>query len=333
MKADIAAPSRLVNLKRLTEVPSGIEETAQGVTLGALTRLVDLETNPMIQQRYPLLAEAAAVAATPQLRNMATLGGNLLQRPRCWYFRHPHLHCWLKGGEACPAYEGENQLHALFGGGPCYAVHPSDIAPALLALDAVVLLRGRGGEHALPLAEFFAVPVAERRIETVARSDELLLAVHIPSLPDGTYSTYLKAMDRKVWAFALVGVAVMLRLGTEEGPSGPAPTQSRQEGPSGPAPTQSRQEGPSGPAPTQAHQPRIEAARLVLSGVAAIPWRAMAAERVLIGQEVSNALFARAAEVALSTAEPLQQNAYKIPLAQALIRRGLATLTARATTG
>jgi xanthine dehydrogenase YagS FAD-binding subunit len=296
MKADIAAPSHLVNLKRLTEVPGGIEETAQGVTLGALTRLVDLETNPLIQQRYPLLAEAAAVAATPQLRNMATLGGNLLQRPRCWYFRHPHLHCWLKGGEACPAYEGENQLHALFGGGPCYAVHPSDIAPVLLALDATVLLRGRDGERTLPLAQFFAVPVAERRTETVTRSDEILLAVHIPALPGGTYSTYLKAMDRKVWAFALVGVAAVLRLSTEA-------------------------------------EQRIEAARLVLSGVAPIPWRAVAAEQVLIGHEVSDALFARAAEAALTAAKPLQQNAYKVPLARALIRRGLTTLTAGATTG
>jgi xanthine dehydrogenase YagS FAD-binding subunit len=293
MKADIAAPSRLVNLKRLTEVPSGIEETARGVTLGALTPLVDLETNPMIQQRYPVLAEAAAVAATPQLRNMATLGGNLLQRPRCWYFRHPHFPCWLKGGDACPAYAGENQLHALFGGGPCYAVHPSDIAPALLALDAVVLLRGRHGERTLPLAEFFTAPVAERRTETVVLSDEILLAVHLPSLPDGTRSTYLKAMDRKVWAFALVGVAVVLRLDAEE--------------------------------------QRIEAARLVLSGVAPIPWRLMAAEQALIRSRVSDALFARAAEVALAAAEPLPQNAYKIPLAQALIRRGLAALTARAT--
>ena len=296
MKADIAAPSRLVNLKHLTEVPSGIEETAQGVTLGALTRLVDLETNPMIQQRYPVLAEAAAVAATPQLRNMATLGGNLLQRPRCWYFRHPHFPCWLKGGQVCPAYEGENQLHALFGGGPCYAVHPSDIAPALLALEAAVLLRGRDGERTLPLAEFFAAPVAERRTETVVQSDEILLAVQLPTLPDGTRSTYLKAMDRKVWAFALVGVAAVLRLGTEK-------------------------------------EQRIEAVHLVLSGVAPIPWRAMAAEQILIGAKVSDALFARTAEVALSAAEPLPQNAYKIPLAKALIRRGLAALTARATTG
>jgi xanthine dehydrogenase YagS FAD-binding subunit len=227
---------------------------------------------------------------------MATLGGNLLQRPRCWYFRHAHLPCWLKGGAVCPAYEGENQFHALFGGGPCYAVHPSDIAPVLLALDATVLLQGRKGQRSLSLAEFFAAPVAERRTETVTRSDELLLAVHLPSLPEGTHSTYLKAMDRKVWAFALVGVAAMLRLNTQEGQW-------------------------------------IEAARLVLSGVAPIPWRATAAEQMLVGARADDALFARAAELALRAAEPLPHNAYKVPLAKALIRRGLATLMARATSG
>src|SRR5919202_5035793 len=157
MKADVAAPSRLVNIKHLAELPGGVEDTGQGLILGALTTLTEMETSPVVKQRYPLLAEAAAVAATPQLRNMATVGGNLLQRPRCWYFRNPRFHCWLKGGEDCPAREGENQFHALLGGGPCYAVHPSDLAPALLALEAELQLRGTGGERRLSLAEFFAL--------------------------------------------------------------------------------------------------------------------------------------------------------------------------------
>lgn len=290
MKTDIMAPSRLVNLKRLAGVPSGIAETDQGLTLGALTPLTELEMHPIIRRHYPLLAQAAAVAATPQLRNMATLGGNLLQRPRCWYFRNPRLHCWLKGGETCPAYTGENALHALFGDGPCYAVHPSDIAPALLALDAEVRLRGQNEERVLPLAELFALPVAEQRTETVVRGDELLLSVRLPPLPDGTRSTYLKAMDRQVWAFALVGVAAVVRVG-----NGAA-----------------RQ---------------IEDARLILSGVAPIPWRAVAAEGELMGAEVNTALFVRAAEAALAGATPLQHNAYKLPLARVLIQRALATLT------
>src|SRR5438046_809777 len=184
MMADIAAPSRLVNLKRLSEIPSGIEETAQGVTLGALTPLVAIEMHPLLQRRYPLLAEAAALAATPQLRNMATLGGNLLQRPRCWYFRNPRFHCWLKGGDECQAREGENQHHAIFDRSPCVAVPPSDIAPALLALEATVRLRGQHGERTLPLAKFFALPTDARRTETVVGSDEIVLAVQLPPLPN-----------------------------------------------------------------------------------------------------------------------------------------------------
>jgi xanthine dehydrogenase YagS FAD-binding subunit len=287
MKADIAAPSQLVDIKRLPELPSGIEDTSQGVTLGTLTTLAEIETHPVIKQRYPLLAQAAAVAATPQLRNMATLGGNLLQRPRCWYFRSHLLHCWLKGGTACPAHDGQNQFHALLGGGPCYAVHPSDLAPALLVLDAQVQLRGGEGIRAMPLAEFFSLPREHHRHETEIGRDELLLSVILPPLPTGTDTLFLKAMDRKVWAFALVAVAAAVRL-----------------------------EGR-----------RVADARLVLGGVAPIPWQASAAERELLGAEVSAELFARAAEAALSDAAPLQYNVYKVPLAKALIRQALTTLT------
>jgi xanthine dehydrogenase YagS FAD-binding subunit len=286
MKSDVAAPSRLLNIKRLAGLPSGIEDMAQGLTLGALTTLSDIETHPIIQQRYPLLAQAAAVAATPQLRNMATLGGNLLQRPRCWYFRSRLLPCWLKGGDDCPAHEGENQFHALFGGGPCYAVHPSDLAPALVALDAQVRLQGSGGTRTVPMAEFFALPTEGRRQETAIGRDELLLSVWLPPLPEGTRTVYLKAMDRQVWAFALVSVAAAVRL-----------------------------EGR-----------RVAEVRLVLGGVAPIPWRASAAERELRGAGVDDGVFARASEAALAGAEPLRQNGYKVSLAHALIRRALTIL-------
>jgi xanthine dehydrogenase YagS FAD-binding subunit len=287
MKADVAAPSHLVNIKHLSDLPSGIAETPQGLTLGGLTTLADIETHALIQQHYPLLAQAAAVAATPQLRNMATLGGNLLQRPRCWYFRSRLLHCWLKGGTECPACEGENQYHALFGGGPCYAVHPSDLAPALLALDAQVRLQGRGGARTLPIAEFFSLPTETRRHETEIGRHELLLSVLVPRSPDGTRSVYVKAMDRKMWAFALVAVAATVRL--------------------------------------EGHH--IADARLVLAGVSPIPWRAPAAERALCGAEASAELFARAAEAALAGAEPLRHNAYKVSLTKNLIRRALTTAT------
>ena len=164
MKAGIAAPERLVDIKRLHGLSRDIELTPDGMVLGALTPLAAIETHVSIQQHYPLLAEAAAVAATPQLRNMATLGGNLLQRPRCWYFRSPYFHCWLKGGDACPAVDGQNQHHALFGAGPCYAVHPSDLAPALLALEATVrIVRGHRG---IGVAVGGAIRAARRREAT-----------------------------------------------------------------------------------------------------------------------------------------------------------------------
>jgi xanthine dehydrogenase YagS FAD-binding subunit len=288
MKADIVTPSRLLDIKRVEGLESGIEETDQGLTLGALTTLTEIETHATINEHYPVLAEAAALAATPQLRNMATIGGNLLQRPRCWYFRNGDLNCWLKGGEDCPAYDGENQLHALFGGGPCYAVHPSDPASALLTLDAEVRVRGKSGERSLPLTQFFALPTADRRTETILEPDDLLISIRIPALPDGTRSTYLKAMERKVWAFALVGVAAALRREGNE----------------------------------------IIDARLTLSGVAPIPWRAHDAERELIGAEVREETFARAADAALAAAQPLAHNGYKLPFTRALIRRAFGTLAA-----
>lgn len=286
MKADITAPTRLVDIKRLVGLPGAIEITPEGLTLGALATLAELETDPLVRQHCPALAEAASAAATPPLRNMATLGGNLLQRPRCWYFRNPRFHCWLKGGDVCQARDGESQLHALFGDSPCVAVHPSDLATALVALDARVSLRGPGGERTLPLGDFFALPDDDRRTENTLGGDELVLAVTIPAA-NGTRSTYLKAMDRRAWSFALVGVVAAARV--VDG--------------------------------------RIAGARLVLGGVAPTPWRARAAEQVLIGAEASEALFARAATVALEGAAPLRDNAYKVPLAETLVRRALAAVT------
>lgn len=283
MKAELAAPERLLDVKRV--LPRAIAETAQGLEIGAATTLAEIEINGAIRSRYGALAQAAALAATPQLRNMATLGGNLLQRPRCWYFRNPHIACWLKGGEACPAREGENRLHAIFERGPCVAAHPSDIAPALVAFDAEVSVRGPRGESAMPLGRFLSPPAPERRTETLLRDDELVLGVRLPP-QQGWRSVYLKAMDRKAWAFALAGVAAVLGL------SGG----------------------------------KIVHARVVLCGVANVPWRAEAAERELLGREAGEASFEAAATAALQGASALRHNGYKMPLARSLVRRALKTL-------
>jgi xanthine dehydrogenase YagS FAD-binding subunit len=293
MKADLYAPRRLVDIKRLAELDNRIDEDPAGLTIGALTTLAQLEKDPRVLALCPALAEAAALAASPQLRHMATIGGNVLQRPRCWYFRNPRISCWLKGSDDCPARLGENQLHTLFDVSPCVAVHPSDPATALVALDASLRLRGAWGERDLPLADFFAPPTDNRRTETVIRGDELIVSLHIPTATPGALSTYLKAMDRKVWAFALVGVAAVVQLDGS----------------------------------------RIGDARIVLGGVAPVPWRAEAAERILAGAEVSDEVITRAAEAALEGAQPLAHNGYKVPLATALVRRALTALTATATLG
>jgi xanthine dehydrogenase YagS FAD-binding subunit len=293
MKADLYAPERLVDIKRLAELDNRIEEEPAGLTLGALTTLAQLEEDPRVRARCPALAEAAALAATPQLRHMATIGGNLLQRPRCWYFRNPRIPCWLKGGDDCPARAGENQLHALFDVSPCVAVHPSDLATALVALEASLRLRGASGVRELQVAELFAPPTDDRRTETVIQPDELIVSVHIPTAAAAAPSTYLKAMDRKVWAFALVSVAAVIVWDDR----------------------------------------RIDGARIVLGGVAPVPWRAEPAERVLCGSEATAEVISQAAEAALDGARPLAHNGYKLALAKALVRRALTELSTTASPG
>ena len=282
MKAGIAYPGQLIDIKRLPELDNTIAASPAGTRIGALTSLAQLDEDPLVRELHPALAEAAGLAASPQLRNMATIGGNLLQRPRCWYFRSDLVTCWLKGGDECQARDGENQHHALLGDSPCVSVHPSDLATALVALDAEIQLHGATGERTLPLDEFFMLPTDERRLENVLEQSEVITAITIPASP-AAQSTYLKAMDRKVWAFAQVGVGATMVVENQ----------------------------------------RITNARLVLGGVAPMPWRATEAEALLVGAAPDRALFERAARAALEGAVPLSKNGYKVPLASALIVRAL----------
>jgi xanthine dehydrogenase YagS FAD-binding subunit len=288
MKQEIMAPTLLIDIKRLPELDDVIAPSPEGLTIGALSTLAQLEVDPLVRGSYPALAEAARVAATPQLRNMATIGGNLLQRPRCWYFRSEHVHCWLKGGHDCPAVEGENQHHAVFGNSPCHATHASDLATALVALGAEVNLRGPHEDRSVPLDAFFALPNEVRRTEHVLAANEVIVSISLPHQPMEARSTYLKAMDRKAWAFALVGVGAWLVI--DEG--------------------------------------QIVDARLVLGGVAPIPWRVPDAEALLVRAEPGPALFDRVAQVALQGATPLSGNGYKIQLATAMVRRALTEISA-----
>jgi len=283
MKHEIATPERLIDIKRLPQLDRRIEPSGDGLRIGALATLTQVEDDPLITGGFTALSQAAGLAATPQLRNMATIGGNLLQRPRCWYYRSEHVDCWLKGGDDCPARDGENQFHALFGESPCVAVHPSDLATALLALGAAVELAGPGGSRTVTLDEFFALPEDGRRTENVLGGSEIVTAIALPTASANVRSVYLKAMDRKVWAFALVGAGV--RLTIENGV--------------------------------------IAGARLALGGVAPIPWRAQRSEAVLVGSQPGPELFDRAAQLALEGAAPLAKNGYKVPLLKSLIRNAL----------
>lgn len=286
MKAEIDTPDRLVSLRGL--LPSGIRPASDGTSIGAATLLADIETHEAIASRYAALAQAAGAAASLQLRNMATLGGNLLQRPRCGYFRSRDIDCWLKGGATCPAREGRNREHALFGGNHCVAVHPSDIAPALLAFDAVVTVAAPLGQRTMTLDQLYALPQPDRRTETTLDRHDVIVGVRLPLQAPRTRSVYLKAMDRGAFALALAGVAALIR--------------------------------------TSDDGARIAHARLVLSGVAPIPWRAEAAEALLIGVQPTPDLLSRAADAALAGAMPLRENRWKLPLMRSLIVRALEQL-------
>ena len=207
IKSELAAPTRLINLKTIPEL-SGIAETERGLRLGGLATLTELGAHPGIRQRYPALAESCDLAASPQLRNVATLGGNLNQDSRCAYYRG-EFNCWLKGGSTCYMREGENREAAIFGYHDCVHVHPSDPANALIAFDATLTLHSATGSRELSVGEFFRTPTGDDRRLNDRRPDEIITEIHLPKFSNSR-SVYLKEMDRAAWGFALVSVAVRL---------------------------------------------------------------------------------------------------------------------------
>ncbi len=273
---------KLVSIGRLDELRGIRESAGGGLVIGALTTIAEIAEDATVRERYPGLAQAAAEVASPQLRNQGTLGGNLCQRPRCWYYRGD-FHCAKKGGDLCYAVEGENRYHAIFGGGPCYIVHPSDTAPMLVALGAAVRVAGPRGEREIPAAELFVLPEQDLHHETVLRPDEMITEVSLPRPAAGLRSSYRKVRERGSWDFALTSVALALRLSGR----------------------------------------RVEEARVVLGGVAPIPWRSPAAEAALTGQTLDAATARAAAEAAAGGAEPLEQNGYKVPLVKGVVEESL----------
>lgn len=284
MKENISRPEHLIDITGLAL--HGVEATADGgVMIGALVSNADLAWHPLIEARYPLLSQAILAGASPQLRNMASTGGNLLQRTRCYYFYDASVPCNKREpGSGCPARTGLNRIHAILGASEhCVATHPSDMCVALAALQARVHVEGRGGARVIEFADFHRLPGDTPERDNLLADDELITAIELPPDHLASHSHYLKIRDRASYAFALVSVAAALELAGDT----------------------------------------IVDARLALGGVAHKPWRDRAVEAALIGQAVSRETFSQAADALLQDAEPLEHNNFKIKLARRAIIRAL----------
>lgn len=206
----LAHPRAVVDVRSVAEC-LGVTRAANGsLTIGAAERLDDIASNPLVREHFPLLAQACDVVATPAIRSMATLGGNLLQRPRCWYLRRG-VACLKSGGTTCPARDGENQYHAILEGGPCWIVHPSDPAVALVALDAEIVVASAAATRVVAAGDFFVLPAERLDRETALEDGELVVAVRLPAAAAGGVQRYTKLMQREAWDFALASIAVVRR--------------------------------------------------------------------------------------------------------------------------
>jgi xanthine dehydrogenase YagS FAD-binding subunit len=287
MKLEVLNPPVLidVNALPLARISS---DGGGGLHIGAMVRNSDLAQHPEVVARYPLLSAALLAGASPQLRNMATVGGNLLQRTRCYYFRDPATACNKRNpGSGCDALDGFNRIHAILGtSDKCIAAHPSDMCVAMLALDAVVHTRGPAGERQIPMADFHLLPGDHPERESVLQPGELITGVRLPPLGGFAQSRYLKVRDRASYAFALASGAALLRI--ESGV--------------------------------------IKEARLALGGVGTKPWRATEAERMLVGKPPTRAIFAAAADAAVQGARPRKHNGFKVDLARRIAVRVLSTV-------
>jgi xanthine dehydrogenase YagS FAD-binding subunit len=284
LRLDVEQPDLLVDV---TGLPlSSLEVSASGLTIGALVRNSDLAEHPAVIRDFPVLSQALLSGASPQIRNMATVGGNLLQRTRCPYFRDVGVAACnkRKPGSGCAAIAGYSRMHAVLGvSDQCIAAHPSDLCVALLALDAVVHTQGSRGERSIPLADFHALPGSQPQVESVLERGELVTGVTVPKSPFAARSAYVKARDRASYAFALASAAVAIEL---DGGN-------------------------------------IKQARVALGGVASKPWRCSEVERALVGRPATPETFASAAALGLRDAKTTADNQFKVELARRVIVRAL----------
>jgi len=282
MKDYVAQPDRVVNVKNaldatITATPDG------GLKIGAAVKIADLAEHAQVAKLYPVIAKAAGEVGTPQIRNQGTVGGNINQRPRCWYFRNEEFFCLKKGGNRCFAPAGENQFHAIFGNGPTHIVHPSSLAVPAVAYGAKFRLAGPNGERIVDARDYFTMPtMANVRTENVLAADELFTHIILPppgNVKTGHYEVRYKSSHDWPIAFATVVLAM-------EGAT-------------------------------------IKSARVVMGAVAPVPWRAQAAEQALAGKRIDEATAAAAAEAALQGARPMSRNGYKVQVAKTAVRRAI----------
>jgi xanthine dehydrogenase YagS FAD-binding subunit len=276
----------VVSIAELKEL-SGIETTPEGgLRIGSLTTIAEITRHLVIRSKYPALSMAASEVASPQLRHQGTIGGNLCQKPRCWYYRG-EFHCLRKGGDQCYAVAGENAYHCILGGENCFIVHPSDTAPALIALQANVKIAGPNGQRTVAVEKFFMSPSEDYTRETVLEPAELVTEIILPPPSEGLSSSYRKVRTRRAWDFALAGVALAVVFAGDQAAD----------------------------------------CRVVLSGAAPMPWRSTEAEEVVKGRQLNRDRIVKAAEAALKNAEPMEQNAYKIPLFRNLIEQQMLAIS------
>jgi xanthine dehydrogenase YagS FAD-binding subunit len=276
---DVTTVVSIAGLKELT----GIEKTpAGGLRIGSLTTIADVARHPVIKSKYRALSMAAAEVASPQLRHQGTIGGNLCQKPRCWYYRG-EFHCLRKGGDQCFAVDGENAYHCILGGENCFIVHPSDTAPALVALQASVTIAGPNDRRTVAVENFHIPPSEDYMRETVLEPAEIVTEIVLPPPADGLRSSYRKVRARRTWDFALAGVALAIVFSGDQAAD----------------------------------------CRMVLSGAAPVPWRSAEAEKIVKEGQLDRDRAAKAAAAALKAAEPMAQNEYKIPLFRGLIEQQL----------
>ncbi len=285
LKEGLLKPAKIVSLTQVPGLDQIAEQDDGGLTIGSMVTLASVAGNALVQQRYPALVDALSGAASPQIRNVATLGGNLLQRPRCWYFRSEAFRCLRKGGGHCFAIAGENQYHAIFNNMPCAIVHPSTAATVLVALGATIEISGpRGIARQILLEDFFMPPERDLQRENDLQPQEILTAIRLPKPQAGLRTAHLKQGEKDSFDWPIADVAVAIDLNGDG---------------------------------------TCNRAAIILGAAAPVPHRAKAAEAALVGKPIDENVAAEAGRAALEGATPLSKNAYKLPLFETLVRRAI----------